>query len=410
MKLAYQAMDKSGRIVSDVIDAPDMLEATDLLRRQGLFVTTLRESSGARPAPRGSATPRRGGGPRQLKLVAMFTRQLSVLVGTGTPLVQAIAALEKQARDDRWRGVVSDLRRRLEDGESFCRALEDHPRHFDPVYRSLVEAGESSGHLHEMLSRLARLTRQRLHVRNIIAGAMMYPSILVVVALAVLSVMIGFVLPRFTGLFQTLDAPLPPSTQFLLSISEVIRGRWMFIVPSLAVLALGVWTAWRRGMGHEALDRAALRLPIFGCIVRNFATARVTRLLGTLLESKVPLLESLRLTREGSTSAPYRALMQQCEDAVTRGENLSAVLARSELIDATIAEAVRCGEQTGQMGSVLVNVSDFLEEENEVVVKSLSSIIEPVILIVLGVLVGIVAVSMFMPLFDITATVPGGGG
>lgn len=408
MKLAYQAMDKSGRMVNDVIEASDMFEATDQLRRDGLFVTTLREAGGDAPAMSAvGKRPARGGS--QLKHVAMFTRQLSVLVSTGTPLVQAISALEKQSKDARWRAVVADIRRKIEGGESFAQALEDHPQHFDAIYRSLIEAGEAGGQLSGMLLRLARMTRQRIHVRNIVIGAMMYPAILMTVAVIVLSIMVGFVLPRFTGLFETLDAPLPPSTQFLLSISDFLRGYWWAVIPALGVAGVITYVAAGTESGRRALDTASLNIPRFGLLVRSFATARMTRLLGVLLESRVPLLDTLRLTRDGCTSMQYKQLLLDAENALTRGDNFSTVLARSDLIDPTITEAVRCGEQTGQMGSVLVSIAEFLDEENEVVLKSLSSIIEPVILIILGLLVGAVAISMFMPLFDITATVPGGG-
>lgn len=408
MKLAYQAMDKTGRLVNDLIDASTPLEATELLRREGLFVTELKEASAGRKASKkkGSGSARSG---KHLRSVAMFTRQLSVLVSTGTPLVQAIAALEKQAKNDAWSQVVSNLREKLEGGESFAQALESQPECFDSIYRSLVQAGETGGQLGEMLMRLSRLTRQRMHVRSLVMGAMMYPSILILVAFSVMGIMIGFVLPRFTVLFETLDTPLPPTTKFLMVISEVMRNYWWGVLPMLGVIVFVVILCIRSDSGRRWLDSASLKLPKFGQLFRSFATARLTRLLGILLNSHVPLLEAIKLTREGCSNSNYAELLADAEEMLTRGDNFSTALARSDLIDVTITEAVRCGEQTGQMGSVLENIADFLEEENEITLKSLSSIIEPIILIVLGILVGFMAVSMFMPLFDITAVVPGGG-
>lgn len=408
MKLAYQAMDKTGQLVNDLIDASTPLEATELLRREGLFVTELKEAGAGRKAakPRGSRSVGTG---KHIRSVAMFTRQLSVLITTGTPLVQAITALEKQTKNDAWCQVVSNLREHLEGGDSFTQALESHPECFDSVYRSLVQAGETGGQLGEMLMRLARLTRQRMRVRSLVMGAMMYPMILIVIATSVLGIMIGFVLPRFTGLFETLDTPLPPTTQFLLLISEVMRNYWWGLLPMFGVITVLVVMVIKSDTGRRKIDLMSLKLPKFGQLFRSFATAQLTRLLGILLNSKVPLLEAIKLTRDGCANSSYAKLLSEAEEALTRGDTLSSVLARSDLIDVTITEAVRCGEQTGQMGSVLVNIADFLDEENEITLKSLSSIIEPLILIVLGVLVGLVAVSMFMPLFDITAAVPGGG-
>lgn len=409
MNLVYQAMDKSGQIVSDSIEAADVQEATELLRREGLFVTELSEAGMKSVSSRQISVVDAGKG-NQIKNVAMFTRQLSVLVATGTPLVQAIGALERQSKSENWRTVVSIIRKRLEGGDSFSKALEVFPQHFDSIYRSLIQAGEFSGHLDEMLARLAKLTQQRIRVRHIVIGAMAYPAILITVAVVVLGIMIGFVLPRFTGLFETLDAPLPPTTLILLSFSEFLKVYWWAMLIGLVASFFGGRSFRKSQFGKRRIDSLLLSLPQFGVIFRNFATARMIRLLGILLDSKVPLLDALNLTREGCTNFHYTKLISEAADAVTRGENVSTVMAQSKLIDPTIAEALRCGEQTGQMGSVLLNISDFLDEENEVVLKSLSSIIEPLILIVLGVLVGFVAVSMFMPLFDITAAVPGGGG
>lgn len=409
MNLVYEAMDKSGQIVSDSIEAADVHEATEMLRREGLFVTELSEAGMKPLASRKNSRVAAGKG-NQLKNVAMFTRQLSVLVSTGTPLVQAIGALEKQSKNENWRVVVSTVRQRLEGGDSFSKALEVFPRHFDSIYRSLIEAGELGGHLDEMLTRLAKLTQNRIRVRNIVIGAMAYPLILIVVAFSVLGIMIGFVLPRFTGLFETLDAPLPPTTLMLLSLSDLIKSYWWAMMFGAVAGVFGWLSFCRSQFGKRSIDSLILKIPTFGAIFRNFATARMIRLLGILLDSRVPLLDALNLTREGCKNFRYSELIAEAGEAVTRGENVSMVMARSDLVDPTIAEALRCGEQTGQMGSVLLTISDFLDEENEVVLKSLSSIIEPIILIVLGVLVGFVAVSMFMPLFDITAAVPGGGG
>jgi type II secretory pathway component PulF len=428
MKLAYQAFDRAGRPVNDIIDAPDVNEASDRLRRQGLFVAFIAatphdqkisrtESKAQGDANRLSARaheahalqPHRAP-KRRLKNLTMFTRQLQVLVATGTPIVQSLAALERQAQDQSWRSVIADVRRRVEEGSTLADALESHPRCFDAIYRSLIAAGESGSSLDQMLSRLASLTRQQHRIRSSIIGTLTYPCLLMVVAAVVLGVMIGFILPRFAGLYETLDSPLPPSTQLLMSMSEIIRAYWWLMLGVLTPcgIAAKIWLGTPNG--KRMLDTVFIRAPQFGRIVRSFATARLTRVLGVLIESHVPLLDALRLTRQSAGNTHYAELVGKAEEAVTRGETVSSAFATSALVNPYIVEAIRNGENSGQVGPLLISVADFLDEENEVVVKSLTSIIEPVILIVLGLLVGVIALSMFLPLFDMTAMAGGGGG
>lgn len=408
MKLAYSAFDKAGKKVSDVLEAESIAEGGELLRRQGLFVTDISAAGGSAPreasSPAGSAAP----GARKLREISSFMRQLSVLVSTGTPMVEAIASLERQIPESPFRTVISDIRARVEEGAQFSEALAAHPRWFDPVCRSLVAAGESGGQLDAMLRRLASLLRQQLKVRSTVIGAMIYPSVLIFVSIIVLVAMVGFVMPRFEGLFTTLGADLPASTRFLMDVGAVVRSDWYWILGGL-ILTIGGGKFW---LGSKAgrlwLDGAVLKLPQLGKVVRSLATARIMRVLGVLIEGKVPLLDALNLTRESTGNSRYAALIDRAIDVVTRGEPVSSAFMESKLISQSVSEALRSGERTGQLGPVLSNLADFLDEDNEVIVKSIASIIEPVILMGLGVLVGFVALSMFLPLFDLTSMAGGG--
>ena len=423
MKLAYQAVDATGKMVSDTIEAADVAEAIELLRRQGLFASDVRPATGAagRADANGSSAASSGGlaglfpgrgkrlsGAKRLKNLAMFTRQLQVLVSSGTPLVQAIASLERQAKDRAWRDVLGDLRVKIEEGATLSEAMAHQPRVFDPVCRSLIAAGESGGSFDQMLERLATLCRKQTQIRSAITGAMVYPCLLIVIAVNVLGVMLLFVLPRFTGLFEQLDAELPPTTKLLVAASDFLRGYWWAALIGLAAAAFGV-RAWARSKaGREALDAVVLKLPMFGPIVKNFAVARIARVLGVLVVGKVPLLDALALARQTASNVRYNRLMASAELAVERGSSISAAFADSTLVDPSLVEAIRSGEQSGQIGPLLLNIADFLDEDNEVVIKSLTSIIEPVILIGLGLMVGFIAMSMFLPLFDLTSAVQGG--
>ncbi|MDH3583147.1 MAG: type II secretion system F family protein, partial [Phycisphaerae bacterium] len=346
---------------------------------------------------------------KRLKHLSMFSRQLHVLVATGTPLVQALAAIERQIKDPAWLKVITELRADVEEGSALAEAMTEHRQYFDPISRSLVAAGEASGKLPEMLDRLASITRKQLHVRNTIAGAMVYPCLLMSVATGVLLLLMMFVLPRFAEMFKTMDMALPPTTALLMVLSDFLLGYWWTLPIALVVAYFGFRGWARTTSGTRTLHGIALTLPGFGKITRAFNTARIIRLMGLMLASSLPLLQVLKLLQASTANLHYRDLVTRAEGAVTRGEAISSAFDNPKLIDPAVCEAMRSGEASGQLGPLMVTLAEFLDEDNDVVIKSLTSILEPVILIVMGLLVGFVAVSMFMPLFDMTAMAGGGG-
>ena len=407
MKLAYEAIDKSGKIVRDTLDAKDSAEAIESLRRQGLFVTEILESQAARAGTGNSA--RGVGRGKRLKCLAMFSRQLHVLVHCGIPLTQALEALERQVKPGPWRDVLAEIHKSVEEGSPLSEAMARHPVYFDPIVRSMIEAGETGGNFAAMLDRMATLVKKQAHTRSAIMGAMVYPCLLIVISMNVMVTMLLFVLPRFADLFKTLDSPLPPSTKFLMGLSGALRVYWWAILIALACIVIGMKSWLKSAMGKRAVDSLVIRVPKFGVLVQNFIVARVIRTLGVLLQSKVQLLDALRLTKLGTPNHHYSDLLARAEQAVIRGEPISSAFSRADLIPGNIYEALRNGERSGQVGPLLLNMAEFMDEENEVIMKSLTSIIEPVILIVLGIMVGGVALSMFMPLFDLTSAARGGG-
>lgn len=408
MKLAYTAYDRAGAQTAGTIEAASPDEATDKLSQRGLFVTSITadaSAAGESRQPTGSRSIRVRTG--RLKMLAPLTRQLSVLVATGTPLVDALAAAETQCKDEGWQQILADVRQRVEEGESLSEALAAHPRQFDALTRSLVAAGESGGNLAMMLDRLAQLVRQQQHVRGALLGAMIYPALLITVSIGVLTMMIMFVLPRFAGMFESLDAKTPMSTRVLMAISDWLRGQWWMVLIALALAGAGLWAWLRTPGGRRAWHATLVRAPVVGAIVRSFATAQIARVLGVLLEARVPMLDAIGLTRDAVGNVHYKDMLTTAQDAVTRGEAISQTLGDSPLIARSICEAVRSGERSGSLGSVLESVAEFLDEDNEVIVRSLTSIIEPLILIVLGALVAFIALSMFLPMFDLVASAPG---
>lgn len=408
MSFAYTAYDKAGKEARGRVEAASAPEAIERLRQQGLFATDVHPDTApatGRPGARRSGKRVRA----RLRNLSIFSRQLAVLLGSGTPVVGALSALELQLEDPGWRDVLAQVRAAVEEGHSLAEALDKHPDHFDSITRSLVAAGEAGGNLDKMMDRLASLTRQQLHARNSLIGAMVYPALLIAVALAVLLVMVLLVLPKFAGLFKTMDMPLPATTKVMMAVSDILRGYWWAVAPGLAAAAFGAIAWVRTEAGRRSFHTFAVRAPQIGRLTRNFATARVTRILGVLLESHVPMLDALRLTCQSAGNQHYIALMHRVEDAVTRGEPVSNALAATPLISPSVCEAIRNGERSGRLSTSLLTISDFLDQDNDILVKSITSIFEPVILLVLGLVVGIVAMSLFVPLFDLTSMTQGGG-
>lgn len=408
MRFRYDGLGPDGAPAKGTVDAPSEREAQESLRRRGLFVTKIaRDEDAASPAagaPSGSS-----GGMRGSKELSHFLRQLAVLVSTGTPLVESIAALERQTPDGPWKDTLVDVRRRVEEGAQFSEAMAHHSRRFDAVCRSLVAAGESGGRLPEMLERLAMLVRQQQKIRGAVVGALVYPALLMLVSAGVITAMLFFVLPRFEGLFQTLGAPVPTSTRILLDLAQYLRNNWYWVLGGVVAAAVAARLWLTSPVGRRTVHRALVTLPTVGNVFRSMATARMARVLGVLLEGKVVLLDSIRLARESSGNACFADMLAQAEEHVSRGEAMSAVFSSSGLVPGAVCEAVRSGERTGRIGQVLTSVADYMDEDNELLVKTLMGIIEPVILIGLGVVISLLSASMFLPLFDLTsATGPGG--
>ncbi|HMO24630.1 MAG TPA: type II secretion system F family protein [Tepidisphaeraceae bacterium] len=408
MAYQYKAIDMTGKQVEDRIDSSGSLaDAGEELRRRGLFVIEIRAAAASSVQRQLTWRDRLSGGKR-LSQVAAFLRQLSVLMASGTPLVQALGALERQTPDPRFRTVIQQLRSQVEQGEPLAGAMQAQPTYFDPVCRGLIAAGESGGNFNQILDRLAGMLRQQVQVRSSLIGAMIYPSLLLSVSVGVLVLMVGFVLPRFEGMFDTLGTDMPLPTKLLLGLGNWFNTYWW--IP-LSVLVIGAVIGYRWAQtptGRHILHSAAVTTPVLAKVVRSFCTARVARVLGMLLTSRVPLNEALTLTRDVAGNERFAAAIDQAGESITSGGTLSAALLGSGLFAPTVCEAIHSGEQAGRLGDLLIMVADYLDEENAATLKTTTAMIEPVILIGVGTLVGGVVLSMFLPLFDVAASAGGG--
>lgn len=411
MKLAYSAVSSSGSPVSDVLEASSIDEGMEILRGKGLFVTQIEPEDARKLRAKANRKKSSGfslrGKTQRLKFVALFSRQLNVLVATGTPLADGLAALERQVKDEEFKAQITMIREQVEHGSTLYEALGRSPQYFDDVYRNIIKAGETAGALPTMLDRLALLTRKQVQIRSQISGAMIYPCLLIFISIAVLAVMLTMVMPRFTGMFETLDVPLPASTKMLMAASDLLVHYWWGALGIVAAGIIALRLFVKSPTGKHVIDGLMLTLPALSHVTRSYATARIARLMGVLIECNVPLLDTLQLVRNATGNSRYEEMMRQAEHTVVSGEPVSNAFADDRLIEPALYEAVRNGEQSGRMSMLMLTVAEFMDEENDTRLKALTSLFEPMILVVLGVMVGGIAISMFMPMFDLTATAGG---
>jgi len=401
MNLTYEAVDAAGHRSTDAVEAADEREAVQLLRRRGLYITRIGSARATASKP---SAGRPGAGVRMsVNTLALFTRQMAMLLRAGSGLVPAIAAIRRQLRRPEHAALLGELVAELEEGSTLTEALRRHPRTFDPVYTAIIAAGEASGTLTEMFDRLAVIVGKRRAMRKKIFGAMAYPALLVVMCSGILTVLLFFVLPRFAGMFTQLGIQAPGPTRALLAVGAALRAHW----PAILIVAAGAAgaAAWavRTDWCRQWLSDLQLHIPLLGKLRSRLIQGQVFRTMGMLLESRVGVLDTFDLARESTRNRQYQRLFDELETSVTSGGHLTTALEGSGLVEPYICQATRTGEESGTLGGAFTYCADVLDETNEELVDVVARLLEPVILILMGGVVGGVAISLFLPLFDLTA-------
>ncbi|HUU84473.1 MAG TPA: type II secretion system F family protein [Phycisphaerae bacterium] len=406
MNLTYDAIDTSGRTTQDLIEADSIKAAVEQLRQRGLMVTNIqtasdrdveRQARSADVATTGSRLP--------LKQLVLFTRQMAMLLTSGSAVVPALEAIARQLRNPDHGSLIKKVKDDLEEGCTLTEALCRFPRAFDPTYCAVIAAGEASATLPQMFDRLSRIIGKRRAMRNKVLGSMAYPGLLIVLCTAVLSVLMFFVLPRFGDMFAMMSVPLPTFTTLLLAGAEGLRHYWPVVVLLVLGMAGGVVYLVVTPRGRQWCANGQLRIPLLGRLLSGLIQGQTFRTLGMLLEAHVGVLDALDLARRATKNNRFQALFDGVEGAVTSGNSLSGALESSRLVDAAICQAVRTGEESGNLGGAMSYVADVLDEDNTELLNTLTRLLEPTILIIMGVLVGAVAISLFLPLFDMTSMV-----
>jgi len=405
MQFVYQAMTSDGQTVSDRLEAASRSEAADALRAKGLTILNL-DSRGAEL--RRAAAPLRLRMPQPLRWRAagrgdlmLLARQLKMLLESGSAVVPALEAIEAQTRKPALRAVVGSVREGVERGGSLTEALREHPAVFSPVFCSMVAAGEATGALPDAFRRLAELTLRQQQVRRMLWGAMLYPAILSVLCLGVIGLLIGFVVPRFEMLFTNLRAKLPATTQMIFAVSHLVLHRWPYLLAGAAAAATGLYLLLRLTRIASRLDELLLRAPLLGRLTARLVLGRILRVWAAMLRCHVPLLETIQKSRDASRNAQFLELLGQVEESVASGGHVGRALAQSPLVEPVVAAAIATGEANGRLAESVEFVSNWLDDDNTQLIAGVTRIVEPAMLTLMGVIVGLVAMSLFLPLFDL---------
>jgi type II secretory pathway component PulF len=398
MQFAYEAMRTDGATVRDLIDATNSAAAVDALRERGLMVLRLAEQAQTAPAEqRPGLLQSRGVSTRDL---IIFTRQMKMLLEAGSPVVPALEATEAQTAKPVFRELLRRLRQRVEEGDSLAAALEPEKKLFDPVFRTMIAAGEATATLPQVFGRLSALAQQRLQTQRMVTGALIYPCVLCLLLIGVVSLLLFFVVPRFSGLFAGLNRPMPALTQLLFFLSDWIRHGWPYVLGALVFAVAGLVIAFRTPAVRTGLDQACLQLPVVGPLLVKLTFARIVRVWAAMLRCHVPLLETIRQSRDAVRNAAFLRLIEQVEEAVSSGGRMAQAIGATKLADPIIVSAIRTGEENGRLAEAVDFVSDWLDEDNTVAVQHVTRLAEPLLLAVMGFVVGGVAMALFIPLFD----------
>lgn len=399
---AYQARDPQGKTVTGVTDAINEENAITVLMGRGLMVLSLDEktvrSSKGKVAKIGTAD------------LVLFTRQLATMVDAGLPLVSALTALYEQCDPRKQAGlkfIIGEIMGRVQQGDTFNEAVSRHPKIFSRLYISMVKAGETGGMLSEILDRLAGFLESAARLTKKVKSAMTYPIVVISIALVITTFLIVKVVPTFGGIFKECGAKLPAPTQFLMDLSDAIRGNWVWLVLLIGGTIFGIRKFLSTKLGTELWDRYQLKLPVMGPLVHKICMSRFARTFAQLIRSGVPILEVMEIVGETSGNTMVERAIKGVSADVEKGESLGAAMTRQPIFPPMMLRMVSAGEATGKIDAMLEKMADFWDEEIEAMLDALTSLIEPFLIVFLGVIVGGIVIAMFLPIFKLSDAISG---
>jgi len=415
---AYSAVDAQGKTHQGTLEANSAADAAAAIKKQGRFPTNIAETAAAMGKTKGkglsfsfSLGGGTGTGKVPAKVLTVFTRQLSTLISAGLPLLRSLRTLSKQEKNVNLRKIMGSLAESVEGGTTFSEALAQHPKAFNKLYVNMVKAGELGGVLEIVLTRLAEFAEKSQRIRGKVTSAMVYPAVVLTIAVGIVTFLMLFIVPKFEAIFKDMlgGRPLPAITQIIMDLSRFIQGNFLLIAGVLTVLVIGLRFAIRLPGIAAALDSYKLKLPLFGDLLTKTSVARFSRTLGTLVSSGVPILQALQITRDTAGNEKVSTAIETIHDNVKEGESMVAPMEASQIFPPMVVSMVQVGEETGQLPDMLTKVADVFEEEVDVAVAGLTSLLEPFMIVLLALIVGTIVVALFLPLITIIQDLTAGG-
>jgi len=419
-RFKYVAMDAKGKETEGVLDAANQAEAVSLIRAKGFFPTKVAElgADGASrqktPAAKAAASKPGKGLRMEIKMPAflnrvkpknlmVFTRQLATLVDAGLPLLRGLRILLQQEKHTALRESLNGMGEAVEGGSTFSEALAQYPRIFDSLFVNMVKAGEAGGVLELVLNRLADFMEKAERIKRKVKSAMIYPIVVFIAAIGILSFMLIKVIPQFASIFQDLlpGKGLPPLTKFVIGVSDLVRHKGLYVLGVVVLIVVALKLFRRTKTGRYALDKVRLKMPLFGQLFLKTAIARFSRTLGILMSSGVPVLQALNIVRDTAGNAVIEKAIQNIHDSVKEGDTMTMPMEASGVFPSMVVSMVDVGEETGALPEMLIRIGDNYDDEVDSAVEGLTSIIEPIMIIFLAVVIGTIVIAMFVPLISI---------
>jgi type IV pilus assembly protein PilC len=394
----YTARNLKGDIVKDQVDLPTKDDVVAHLRKNRLVLVQVRQ------APRAVSVPRLGGGVKTRDVV-VFTRQFATMINAGLPLVQALDILAQQTENKTLAGVTRQVVYDVESGQTLADALRKHPKAFSDLYVNMVAAGEAGGILDTILVRLAQFLEKNDAIIRKVKGAMVYPAVIMTVAVVAVAVLLIFVIPTFQNMFASVNLDLPLPTRIVIGMSNVLKSYWWAIIGGIGITVFAIARYYKTPPGRLQIDGLMLRFPVLGDLLRKSAVSRFTRTLGTLISSGVSILDGLEITARTAGNMVIHNAVMESRQSIAGGDTIAAPLQRSKVFPPMVISMIAVGEQTGGLDEMLSKIADFYDEEVDAAVGTLLSLMEPIMIVVLGVIVGGMVVAMYLPIFDMVNAV-----
>ncbi len=400
----YQAMDSSGQEVSGRIDAASESAAVSNLKDQGYRPFEVNEvATGGFDIM--EYIPLIGGAPVSGEEVALFTRQMATLLDAGLPLLRAVNVLQEQTENEDFQQILSQIGQDIQGGASFSEALKAHPDVFEELYINMVKAGEVGGVMEQVLDRLADFAESAQELRMKIKSATMYPAIMFAIAILVVSFLLVFVLPTFIDLFSEMGVDLPLPTRIVIGLSNFLQNRWYVVIIAAIGGYYGLQWYYGTDQGEYNIDKMKINMPIFGTLFRKVAVARFARTLSTLIQSGVPILQAIEIVQDTIGNRVVSEVMDDVYDSISEGDTISEPLAESGVFPPMVTNMISVGEETGNLDGMLARVADTYEMQVDEMVEGLSSMLEPILILFMGIMVGTIVMAMFFPMFQLIQVV-----